>query len=123
MSGDIDNFHAMSQAGGLVRRSRSNPACAPGARLRQADRSGCWRAPACIARTTGGPAWPAVRALRISRAGYVVPGAASVATVPSSNLQRGWKNRTRWVCINIIAADSNHRDAEFLCLPLCSELL
>ncbi len=30
-----------------------------------------------------------------------------------SNHRRCWKNRTRWVCINIIAADSN-RDAEFL---------
>ncbi len=78
MSGDIDNFPAMSRSWwtGLT----------PAIPIRMCARTRLWREnPRVVVRlqplqrATGGAAWSAVRVCLTLRAGYVVPGAASLS--------------------------------------------
>lgn len=57
--------------------------------------------------------------LRISR--RICCSRRCICTVPSSNLQRGWKNRTRW-CVSILSPPTATATPNS-CLPLCSRLL
>lgn len=56
--------------------------------------------------------------LRISR--RICCSRRCICTVPSSNLQRGWKNRTRW-CVSILSPPTATATPNS-CLPPCSRL-